>query len=315
MLSGPWAAGQLAEVARSRQRPAKQRPLAFTVIDDVPVFSMKRVRGRASQKFAVLALFEVFLDPVGRRKVEQLRLLRAYPRHDAAAYRLLLNELGYVPDYVLSDGATGIFRAIRSVAAGDRHRFQPMLSAYHVRNQLRRLFSSLKPQGCLPSRRPGLRPGDLGVLRERRGVAGLVAPLRGACPRSRLLSVGVEYPLGVGLQAGVRPADAGTRRVGDAATHHRRAGGGVVQDRHAEHRQSFPRFRQPGAHQPAAGPDGVARQRAAGQRRRGGRGSAPRAEAHDGYAAPTRTVVDQGMHRSLTNPAALEELAKAACVL
>jgi hypothetical protein len=39
------------------------------------------------------------------------------------------------------------------------------------------------------------------------------------------------------------------------------------------------------------------------------------AEANGGYAPRTRTVTDRGMHRSLTSPAALEELAKAAGVL
>jgi hypothetical protein len=156
VLWEPWAAEQQRTVLNLQARSPKDRERVAVIIDDMPVFSTKKVKGSAEQRFSVLAASECFIDAHGRSSRSRLRLLRAYPRHDKKAYLLLLNELGYRPDYIIADGGKGIRGALKLLSARDGQPFQTMLSAYHVRNQLRRLFAKLNRQN--PG---GFFPGDL----------------------------------------------------------------------------------------------------------------------------------------------------------
>jgi hypothetical protein len=156
VLWEPWAAKQRQLVERLRVVSPKDRTRVAIIIDDIPIFGTATVSGRAQQRFSVLAVSECFVSPHSSVRATRLRLLRAYPRHDEKAYQLLLNELGYRPDYVIADGGKGIAAALRTLARQDCQPFQTILSAYHVRLQLRRMFA--KVNRLHPG---GFQPGDL----------------------------------------------------------------------------------------------------------------------------------------------------------
>lgn len=153
-----WATAQQEYVLRLREASPKNRKRVAVIIDDIPVFSTQAVKGRAEQRFSVLAVSECFVNPDGSGRQSRLRLLRAYPRHDKKAYLLLLNELGYRPDYVIADGGKGIQGALGTLAKRDGQPFQMLLSAYHVRKHLRRMFAKLER-----THPGGFAPGDLDV--------------------------------------------------------------------------------------------------------------------------------------------------------
>ncbi len=156
VLWEPWAEQARAEVQQAMGGRTKDREVVALLIDDIPIFTA-RAEGRrgGGQRFAVLAATETFVDRSNGRRHNRLRLLRAYPSHDADAYRLLLAELGYVPDVILADGASGIRGAVSWLRRNNPDKpFTTLLSAYHLRSQLRRQFSDLaKPYG--------FQPGDL----------------------------------------------------------------------------------------------------------------------------------------------------------
>jgi hypothetical protein len=153
VLWEPWAARARAEVLEALAGRSKDRAVVTLMIDDIPIFTKGQEGGRrGKQRFAVLAATETFADPSTGQRRNRLRLLRAYPNHDADAYRLLLAELGYVPDVILADGGSGIGGAVKWLRRASPGRsFVLMLSAYHLRSQLRRQFSELtKPYGFVP---------------------------------------------------------------------------------------------------------------------------------------------------------------------
>ena len=150
-----WSSEARAEVIEALGGPVKDRPVVSLLLDDIPIFarSNRGVRGR--QRFSVLAASESFLDRDRGTRVTRLRLLRAYPDHSAEAYKLVLAELGYVPDIVMADGGKGIGGAVRWLEKTNPSRpFLTCLSAYHLRSQLQRQFTkTAKPLG--------FEPGDL----------------------------------------------------------------------------------------------------------------------------------------------------------
>ena len=99
--------------------PTRQRPATMVVIDDIPIFRTPR-SAAAPSKFAVLAAFEVFIAE-GRRS-HRLRLLRAFPRHDGECVPAAPQRTRLRARLVLSDGATGIFQAVRRTPRRGRPR-------------------------------------------------------------------------------------------------------------------------------------------------------------------------------------------------
>jgi len=155
VLWDPWAAAAREQVLSVLGGPVKDREVVSLLVDDIPIFARGVNGGRALQRFSVLAASESFIDRDADTRVTRLRLLRAYPTHSGAAYRLLLAELGYVPDIILADGGAGIASAARSLGATNPDRpFQTFLSAYHLRVQLRRHFAKLTTKTTF-------QPGDL----------------------------------------------------------------------------------------------------------------------------------------------------------
>ncbi len=86
------------------------------LLDEVPVYDSSRVTGgEPNYRFRILIAAEVLWREDKRKKVYRdirLRLVRALPTNDNWAWKLVLDELGYVPDYVVSDGGTGINAAL-----------------------------------------------------------------------------------------------------------------------------------------------------------------------------------------------------------
>lgn len=112
---------------RQAAKPSQPR---VVMLDDLPMFSKATKYRKQAQRFAVLGVGEVL--PGGVR----LRLLRAFPQHDQRAYMLLLDELGWHPDFVIADGGKAIRPAVLEMAALTRHDTQFVACEYHMRQQL-----------------------------------------------------------------------------------------------------------------------------------------------------------------------------------
>ena len=126
------------------------------IVDDLPIFDKATRQRRQQQRCAILGLAEVILNPVtGTLRTTRLRLLRAYPNHSTSAYTLLLDELGYTPDYVIADGGKGIEPAVKALAERTGEDVTFITSAYHVREQLRRVIAKARRA------KAAFRPGDL----------------------------------------------------------------------------------------------------------------------------------------------------------
>lgn len=312
VLWEPWARQRIAEVERVLELPARQRPASLVVIDDIPVFRTQKVRGRAEQKFAVLAAFEVFVPREQRPAEHRLRLLRAFPRHDGSAYRLLLNELGYTPDFVLSDGATGIFQAVRSTLRTGGRSFQPMLSAYHVRRHLRRLFATLRSRG-------DFHPGELDVdletwmfcastsawqtwwsQFEARARAQGLSPSAWNTKWVQRYKPVFDAQMPVLDELGAAPRTSGALEavlhstIKPSVVSRARGFGNLVRTNRVLDLMVL------------AANNQLDNTAALTATLRGD------AEQHAGFAAPTRSIVDTGTYRSLTDPATLDDLVSAA---
>lgn len=130
------------------------------VVDDVPLFGdVADEDGDASagMLFSVLVAVEYFPS---RRDPgvydHRVRLVRAFPKHTADAYELLVYECGFLPDVVVSDSAHGILSMVNRLRA-----YNPDLvwvpSAFHVVAQLRRAMRKMTN----PRLRTPFVPGDL----------------------------------------------------------------------------------------------------------------------------------------------------------
>ena len=108
------------------------------VLDEVPVYGRtleRRKRSRRDDGFWLLVLAELhwrtpehddpFTLPPAPRIA--LRLVRAMAKANTPAWRLVFDELGYHPDFIVADAATSIASAIREHYDPDRTRFIPSL--------------------------------------------------------------------------------------------------------------------------------------------------------------------------------------------
>lgn len=125
-----------------RKRQALVRPQVI-LVDDVPVYGRDldgRKRSRRDAGYFVLVLAELLWpdataeadEPFVRppEPVVRLRLVRAMAKSNTAAWRVLFDELGYRPDFVVADAGTGIAAAVRSHFDPKRTKFIPSL--WHV---------------------------------------------------------------------------------------------------------------------------------------------------------------------------------------
>ena len=126
----------LTEIAENPPAPNTPR---IVVMDDLPFFGGKqnKVKEHAKAIFSVLVVVEYFqTHPEQTTFDHRVRLIRALPKHTADAYELLLLELGYTPDVIVSDSSTSIEALLRRLRSR-----QPVVwipSAFHVVKQLRK---------------------------------------------------------------------------------------------------------------------------------------------------------------------------------
>jgi len=127
-----------AQVAAGQRRTRPQ----VLLLDDIPVYG--RVGGgkaRRDEGFFLLVAAEVEWGPEPEHPADfpdrklRLRMVRAMPKSNAPAWRLLLDELGYDPDFVVADAGTGIYRAIETHYDPTRTVFIPSL--WHVAEAMR----------------------------------------------------------------------------------------------------------------------------------------------------------------------------------
>lgn len=131
-------ADQLVGIAPSRPQ--------IIVVDDVPVFGKDGAGRRRDGGFYLLVLGEVTWEQPARRRDGQqdweprlrLRLVRAMPKSNQAAWRLVFDELDYDPDFVVADGGTGIAAGVKAQFDDRRTIFIPSL--WHVRRSILRAF-------------------------------------------------------------------------------------------------------------------------------------------------------------------------------
>ena len=104
------------------------------LLDDIPVYGRDLDTGKSRRDagFFILAAAEVRWDRpddpfLAVESTTTLRLLRALPKSNAAAWRLVFDELGYSPDYVVADAGTGIVAAINAHFDPARTRMIPSL--------------------------------------------------------------------------------------------------------------------------------------------------------------------------------------------
>lgn len=136
----------LAERARLDALKAAGQPLVrpqVLLIDDMPVYGRDAgavSRSRRGSGFFLLVAAEVEWhapDPFDAQQLPvpttSLRLVRAFARSNAPAWRLLFDELGYTPDFVVADAGTGQYSAVRQHYPTSA--FIP--SVWHVQNAIR----------------------------------------------------------------------------------------------------------------------------------------------------------------------------------
>jgi hypothetical protein len=157
VLFEPWFLAARSEVEEVLAGPSKDRSVVALLLDDIPIFA-KASRGVSKrQRFSVIAASESFIDRDSGNRVSRLRLLRAFADHSGDAYKLVLAELGYVPDIVLADGGSGLTIATTWLHEQNPNKgFTTFLSAYHLRKQLLEQMSTL-------TQKYGFNPGDLSL--------------------------------------------------------------------------------------------------------------------------------------------------------
>lgn len=121
-------------------------PIVY-VLDDQPVYRVDRKTRRSSRAWHLLAVTEVVWHPGPTpadmpMRENRLRLARAYPTADIPAWRLVLDEIGVRPDFVVAD-------ADGSIAAAVQAQYGPGIvgllpSLYHLHQNLRSTFTATK---------------------------------------------------------------------------------------------------------------------------------------------------------------------------
>jgi hypothetical protein len=133
---------RLDELAAQGQR--LERP-QVVLVDDVPVYGREldrtaKGKSRRDAGFFVLVAAEVLWD--SRGPVTKLRLARAMPKSNTAAWRLVFDELGYAPDFVVADAGTGIGAAVAAHFDPARTCFVPSL--WHLTNRIERALADTR---------------------------------------------------------------------------------------------------------------------------------------------------------------------------
>ncbi len=116
------------------------------LLDDVPVYARDRTTGKSRRDagFYLLVAAEVtwreaaareadpdpFTEPPAPEPVAHLRLVRAMAKSNTPAWRLVFDELGYAPEFVVADAGRGQLAAVRAHYASAGTVFVP--SVWHL---------------------------------------------------------------------------------------------------------------------------------------------------------------------------------------
>lgn len=140
VLWQPWEAEQIARAHADQDNPEMPR---VVVIDDKPFFgnAVRTADGRKAELFSVIALIEVEL--FGMQRANRVRLLRALPQHGATDYALVLHELGYIPDIIVSDGSHAARNVIKELRRESGKDIVWAISQHHIKNQMSRMLTNL----------------------------------------------------------------------------------------------------------------------------------------------------------------------------
>lgn len=122
-LDEQWANGEVLD-----------RPQVI-LVDDVPVYGrdLDTKNPRRDEGFFINVLAEAHWDN-DTASTAKLRLVRGMPKSNTPAWRLMFDELGYEPDFIVADAGTGIVNAIEEHFDPTRTKFIPSL--WHMRNRI-----------------------------------------------------------------------------------------------------------------------------------------------------------------------------------
>lgn len=137
----PWHAAQVEQARADQDNPEMPRVI---VMDDKPFYgnAVRTADGRKAELFSVIALVEVEL--FGTQRTNHVRLLRALPQHGASDYALVLHELGYVPDIIVSDGSHAARTVVKALRRESGKDVVWAISQHHIKNQLTRMLVNLR---------------------------------------------------------------------------------------------------------------------------------------------------------------------------
>ena len=145
----------LAERARIDADMAAGVPMErpqMVVIDDIPVWGRDGPGKRRDGGFYVLVVGETeWIDRGGGDWATRLRLrlLRAMAKSNTSAWRLVFDELGYAPDYIVADAGTGIGAAVSTHFASTRTVLVPSL--WHVSKTITTALGMRSPANRHPA--------------------------------------------------------------------------------------------------------------------------------------------------------------------
>ncbi|MGZ4436507.1 MAG: hypothetical protein ACXV2H_06850 [Actinomycetes bacterium] len=120
------------------------------LLDEQPVYISARRRGPERRlertQWSLLVVVEVRWHPADDpmsypRREYRLRLARAYPRPNEQAWRLVLDELGVRPDFIIADNAGAISNAVASHYGEGSVGLVPSL--FHIQRNLRAALRQL----------------------------------------------------------------------------------------------------------------------------------------------------------------------------
>jgi hypothetical protein len=122
-----------------------ERPIVY-VLDELPVWTATGAAGTKRPTWNILTVVETRYqstpDPFGLPERDtRLRLARAFPRSNADAWQLVLDELGVRPDVVVADAASGLQGAVTKYYGGT---VGVIPSMWHMHSNIRDMLLKLK---------------------------------------------------------------------------------------------------------------------------------------------------------------------------
>lgn len=197
-LDARLRARALAERARLDGLLEQGEPLdrpQVLLLDDVPVYG--RTLDRAARRddgFYLLVTAEQVTDETGVTR-PTLRLVRAMPKSNRPAWRLVFDELGYAPDVIVADAGTGIGAAVRAHFDPDRTRLVP--SMWHITRKVEEALAASGGTAEVDGRTRLLEPlgRHLRLLSRRSGVFAEPGTWAAWWDELETLTVGHRLPL------------------------------------------------------------------------------------------------------------------------